>query len=49
MEEADRLMLTTLRNLQCDLDSEISSISQLTAEQVTSVRLHIDKYQERQM
>ena len=35
MEEADTLMLTTLRNLQCHLDSEILSISQLSTEQVS--------------
>ena len=33
MEEADKLMLTTLRNIKCDLDENIVNISQLSTEQ----------------
>ena len=35
MEEADSVMLTTLRNLSCHLDPGISSLAQLDPEQVT--------------
>ena len=35
MEEADKLMLTTLRNIQCDLDENIVKISQLSTEQAS--------------
>ena len=34
MEEADKLMLRTLRDLDCEIDEDTRTLSQLTTDQV---------------